>query len=128
MMGLRNLYKVFTETRRASRERATLAVVGDGPRTAELADLLGARRDMRNAEVILTVSADGISLSGKGVEDPGDIPLPSPEAAADGVLAPLIVKALGDDYLVPIAKAYPAQPTGEVLLPFPRLFIVARRA
>ncbi len=107
MMGLRNLYKVFTETRRASRERATLAVVGDSPRVGELADLMGAERNMRKAEVILTVSDGAISLSGKGVEDPNEIPLPSPEAASAGVLAPLIVKALDEDYLVPVAKAYP---------------------
>ncbi len=47
MMGLRNLYKVFTETRRASRERATLAVVGDSPRGGERADLRGAQRNIR---------------------------------------------------------------------------------
>ena len=73
MMGLRNLYKVFNETRRASRERATLAVVGDGPRVGELAALLGAQRDMRKAEVVLTVSGSTVSLSGKGVDDPGEI-------------------------------------------------------
>ena len=106
MMGLRNLYKVFNETRKASRERATLAVVGDSPRAGELADLLGAQRNMRKAEVILTVSGDGISLSGKAVEDPGEIPLPPP-GATEG-LAPRIVKALDEDYLVPLAKAYPA--------------------
>ena len=108
MMGLRNLYKVFTETRKASQGRATLAVVGDSPRTGELADLLGAQRNMRKAEVILTVSDETISLSGKAVEDPGDIPLPSREAVAAGVLAPLIVKALDEEYLVSLAKAYPS--------------------
>jgi len=107
MMGLRNLYKVFTETRRASRERATLAVVGDSLRVGELADLLGAQRNMRKAEVILTVSDAEISLSGKAVEDPGEIPLPSPSAVTAGVLAPRIVKALEEDYLVPLAKGYP---------------------
>src|SRR3712207_4899370 len=107
MMGLRNLYKVFTETRRASRGRATLAVVGDSPRVGELAGLLGAERSMRNADVILTVSGAGISLSGKGVEDPEEVPVPSEEAAAAGVLAPLIVRALEEEYLVPLAKAYP---------------------
>ncbi|QIN82379.1 DUF697 domain-containing protein [Rubrobacter tropicus] len=106
MMGLRNLYKVFAETRKASRERATLAVVGDSPRTGELADLLGAQRNMRKAEVILTVSGDEISLSGKAAEDPGEIPLPPPGATEE--LAPRIVKALDEDYLVPLAKAYPA--------------------
>lgn len=107
MMGLRNLYKVFSETRRASRERATLAVVGDSPRVGELADLLGAQRDMRKAEVILTVSGPTISLAGKGVEDPEDIPLPEP-GASPGSLAKLVVGALDEDYLVPLAKAYPA--------------------
>jgi uncharacterized protein (DUF697 family) len=107
MMGLRNLYKVFTETRRASRERATLAVVGDSPRVGEFADILGAERNMRKAEVILTVSDGAVSPSGKAVEDTGEIPLPSLEAATAGVLAPPVVKALDEEYLVPLAKAYP---------------------
>jgi hypothetical protein len=34
-MGLRNMYKVFRETRNAAREQATLAVTGDSPRAAE---------------------------------------------------------------------------------------------
>ncbi|MDQ3316173.1 MAG: DUF697 domain-containing protein [Actinomycetota bacterium] len=108
MMGLRNLYKVFTETRKASRERVTLAVVGDSFRTGELADLLGAQRNMVKAEVILTVSDAAIHLSGKAVEDPGEIPLPPPGAASADGLAPRIVKALDEEYLVPLAKAYPA--------------------
>jgi uncharacterized protein (DUF697 family) len=107
MMGLRNLYKVFTETRRASRERATLAVVGDSPRVGELADVLGAERNMRKAEVILTVSDGAISPSGKAVEDTGEIPLPPPGAVSAQELAPLVVKALDEEYLVPLAKAYP---------------------
>ncbi len=108
MMGLRNLYKVFTETRKASRERVTLAVVGDSFRTGELADLLGAQRNMVKAEVILTVSDAEISLSGKAVEDTGEIPLPPPGAASADGLAPRIVKALDEEYLVPLAKGYPA--------------------
>lgn len=107
MMGLRNLYKVFTETRRASRERATLAVVGDSLRVEELADLLGAQRNMRKAEVILTVSDAAIAPSGKAVEDVGEIPLPPPGAVSIEELAPRIVKALDEEYLVPVAKAYP---------------------
>ena len=107
MMGLRNLYKVFTETRRASRDRATLAVVGDSPRVGELADLLGAERNMRKAEVILTVSDAAISPSGKAVEDTGEVPLPPPGSVSAEELAPLIVKALDEEYLVPVAKAYP---------------------
>lgn len=100
------MYKVFNETRKASRERATLAVVGDSPRTGELAEFLGAQRTMRKAEVILTVSDGEISLSGKAVEDPGEIPLPPPGEFGD--LVPRLVGALDEDYLVPLAKAYPA--------------------
>ena len=107
MMGLRNLYKVFTETRRASRDRATLAVVGDYTRVGELADLLGAQRNMRKAEVILTVSGTGISPSGKAVEDTDEIPLPSPGPVSIEELAPRIVRALDEEYLVPVAKGYP---------------------
>ena len=107
MMGLRNLYKVFTETRKASRGRATLAVVGDSARAAEIADLLGAQRNPGKAEIVLTVSGSSASLSGKAVEDPGEIPLPPPGAAsAEGFATPL-VKALDEEYLVPLAKAYP---------------------
>jgi uncharacterized protein (DUF697 family) len=105
MMGLRDLYKVFSETRRASRERATLAVVGDSPRVGEIADLLGAERTMRRAELILTVSGDEISLSGKAVEDVGGVPLPPPGSAEE--LAPGVVAALYEGYLVPLAKGYP---------------------
>ena len=108
MMGLRNLYKVFTETRRASRERATLAVVGDSLRVEEIADLLGAERTMRRAELILTVSEDEFSLSGKAVEDPDELPLPPPGAATADALASGIVGALEEEYLVPLAKGYPA--------------------
>ena len=107
MMGLRNLYKVFTETRRASRDRATLAVVGDSLRVGELADLLGAQRNMRKAEVILTVSEAAISPSGKAVEDTDEIPLPPPGAATADELATRVVRAIDEDYLVPLAKAYP---------------------
>lgn len=108
MIGLRNLYKVFTETRKASRARATLAVVGDSPRKGELADLLGAQRTMRGAEVILTVSGSTIALSGKAIEDPGEIPLPPAEDLAVRDLTARIIDALDEDYLVPLAKAYPA--------------------
>src|ERR671921_362733 len=57
-MGLRNLYKVFRETRNAAREQATLAVTGDSARAAEVAALLGAQRGVRGAEVILAVRDD----------------------------------------------------------------------
>jgi uncharacterized protein (DUF697 family) len=107
-MGLRNLYKVFRETRNAAREQATLAVIGDSPRAAELARLLGAQRGVRGAEVILSVSEKGVTISGKAVDDPGEIPLPS--AGGNALLeelAPRIVRAMDEDYLVALAKGYP---------------------
>ena len=105
-MGLRNLYKVFNETRRAAREQATLAVVGDSPRAAEIAALLDAQRGARGAEVILSVSGDAITLSGKAVDEPGEIPLPAGEVQLDD-LARRVVRALDEDYLVALAKGYP---------------------
>src|SRR5918994_541504 len=107
-MGLRNLYKVFNETRKAAREQATLAVVGDSPRAAEIANLLGAQRGARGAEIILSVSGETLTLSGKAVEEPGEIPLPS--TGGDAGLEELttrIVRALDEDYLVALAKGYP---------------------
>jgi uncharacterized protein (DUF697 family) len=62
---------------------------------------------MRKAEVILTVSDGAIRPSGKAVENTGEIPLLPPEEATAGVLAPLVVKALDEGYLMPLAKAYP---------------------
>ena len=107
-MGLRNLYKVFNETRKAAREQATLAVVGDSPRAAEIAGLLGAQKGTRGAEVILAVSGETLTLSGKAVEEPGEVPLPP---SGGGVLlekrAPRVVRALDENYLVPLAKGYP---------------------
>lgn len=107
-MGLRNLYKVFRETRNAAREQATLAVIGDTPKAAELATLLGAQRGVRGAEVILSVSGDKVTLSGKAVDDPGEISIPSVGGKAlIEELAPQIVRALDEDYLVALAKGYP---------------------
>ena len=105
-MGLRNLYKVFNETRKAAREQATLAVVGDSPRAAEVANLLGAQRGARGAEIILSVSGETLTLSGKAVEEPGEIPLPSTDAGLEE-LTGRIVRALDEDYLVALAKGYP---------------------
>jgi uncharacterized protein (DUF697 family) len=108
VIGLRNLYKVFRETRNAAREQATLAVTGDSPRATEVAALLGAQRGVRGAEVILTVSDGGATISGRAVEDPGEISLSSKggEALLEE-LAPRIVLALEEDYLVALAKGYP---------------------
>ena len=108
MIGLRNLYRVFNETRKAAREQATLAVTGDSPEAAELAGQLDAQREVRGAEIILAVSGDRITLSGKAVEEPGEIPLPSVGGNASlEELAHRIVRALDEDYLVALAKGYP---------------------
>jgi uncharacterized protein (DUF697 family) len=110
LMGLRNVYRVFNETRKAAREQATLAVTGDSPRAAEIAALLGAQRAVEGAEVILAVSGvgDGLTLSGKAVEEPGEVALSSTsEKALLEELAPRVVRALDEDYLVPLAKGYP---------------------
>ncbi len=103
MMGLRNLYRVFRETRDAARQEATLAVTGDSPQAADLAARLGAQRAAGGAEVILAVSGSTLTLSGKGVEEPGEIPLSS----TDEELMHRIVRALDEEYLVPLAKGYP---------------------
>jgi uncharacterized protein (DUF697 family) len=108
LMGLRNVYRVFNETRKAAREQATLAVTGDSPRAAEIATLLGAQRAVKGAEVILAVSGDGLTLSGKAVEEPGEVARSSTsEKALLEELAPRVVQALDEDYLVPLAKGYP---------------------
>jgi len=105
-MGLRNLYRVFQETRDAARQEATLAVTGDSPRAAELAARLGAQREAQGAEIILTASGGTLTLSGKGIEEPGEISLPSENALLEE-LVPRVVRAMDEDYLVPLAKGYP---------------------
>lgn len=110
MMGLRNLYKVFNESRKATRERATLAVTGASPQAAELARLLGAGREVRGAEIILAVSESGgrATLSGKAVEVADEMSLPTlSETSAASEIAPRVVRALHEDYLVSLARAYP---------------------
>src|SRR5829696_4579365 len=107
-MGLRNLYRVFNETRKAAREQATLAVVGESSRAAEIAGLLGAQRETKGAEVILAVSDNTLTLSGKAVADPAEIPVPS--SSGEALLEKLttrIVRTLNEDYLVALAKGYP---------------------
>jgi uncharacterized protein (DUF697 family) len=107
-MGLRNLYRVFRETRDSARQEATLAVTGDSPRAAEIAARLGAQRGVKGAEVILAASGDTLTLSGKAVEEPGEIPLTSTDERTPlEELVPRIVRALDEDYLVPLAKGYP---------------------
>lgn len=111
MIGLRNLYKVFQETRKAAREHATLAVTGDSPRADEIAEALGAQREVRGAEIILTVLDGGerLTLSGKAVEDAEDVSL-APAGGQDWLkeLALKVVRALDEEYLVPLGRGYPA--------------------
>ncbi len=108
MIGLRNLYRAFRETRDAAREQATLAVTGDSPLAADLAARLGAQRGDQGAEIILAASGETLALSGKGVEDPGELRLSSTgEKAALEELVPRVVRAVDEDYLVPLAKGYP---------------------
>jgi len=103
-MGLRNLYRVFRETREAARQETTLAVTGDSSRAAEIAERLGAQRTARGAEIILAVSGKTLAISGKAVDEPGEIPLSS----RDEELVYRVVRALEEEYLVSLAKGYPA--------------------
>ncbi len=110
MMGLRNLYRVFKESRKAARKRATLAVTGNSPRASEIAALLGAERGSLGAEVILRVPEGGgrLTLSGKAVEDPDDLELSAVrEDAVREELVPRIVRALEDEYVIPLGRGYP---------------------
>jgi uncharacterized protein (DUF697 family) len=108
LMGLRNLYRVFRETRDAAKQEATLAVTGDSPLAVEIASRLGAQRVVKGAEIVLAASGDTLTLSGKAVEEPGEIPLSSTdERALLEELVPRVVHALDEDYLVPLAKGYP---------------------
>lgn len=52
-MSLRGLFRVFNETRRAARERATVTVTGEGGGADRLALMLDAGRGVRGAEIIL---------------------------------------------------------------------------
>jgi len=110
MMGLRNLYRVFKESRKSARKRATLAVTGNSPRASEIAALLGAERGSLGAEVILRVPEGGgrLTLSGKAVEDPDDLELSAVrEDAVREELVPRIVRALEDEYVIPLGRGYP---------------------
>ena len=110
MMGLRNLYKVFNESRKVTRRRATIAVTGSSPRAGAIADYLGAQRDAKGAEIVLDVHATGdeISLSGKQVDYPDDLTLTATDSyTLEHELLPKLVRALDKDYLVAVARAYP---------------------
>ncbi len=116
MLGLRNLYRVFHESRAAARKHATLAVVGDTPEAERLAELLDAQRGARGAEILLTVTgARGgtggveVSFSGEAVEDAQEaVFLPDiTEEAVLRELAPRLAGSLDEEHLVSLGRGYP---------------------
>lgn len=112
MLGLRNLYRVFQESRTTARSLATLAVSGNAPEAAALASLLNAVKAPGEPEVLLSVShlPDGrveVSFSGKGIEDEDSVTLSDvAERTVREELAPRLVQALDEEYLVPLARGY----------------------
>ena len=108
MLGLRNMYRVFRESRGAARREVTLAVVGNGPEAEKLADLLEAQRKTGGAQVILTVQ-DGVYIAGRAVENPGDLELPEKltEESVRETFSYAVVQAMDEDYLVPFGRGYP---------------------
>jgi uncharacterized protein (DUF697 family) len=114
LLGLRNLYRVFHESRAAARKHATLAVRGDTPETERLAGLLDAGRYTTGAEVLLTVAgASGagveVYVSGEAVESIETVSLSAitEETVLRG-LVPRLVDCLDEDYLIPLGRGYPA--------------------
>jgi uncharacterized protein (DUF697 family) len=116
LLGLRNLYRVFHESRAAARKHATLAVVGDTPEAERLAELLDAQRGARGAEILLTVTgARGgtggveVSFSGEAVEDAQEaVFLPDiTEEAVLRELAPRLAGSLDEEHLVSLGRGYP---------------------
>ncbi|WP_152670572.1 YcjF family protein [Rubrobacter aplysinae] len=117
-MSIRSLYRVFNETRRAARERATVAVTGKGGGADSLARALGAGRGTRGAEIIIAVREGSggetvLDLSGKAIESPGELtlrsePLLSPEAELLGEVVPWVAGRLDEDYLVSLGRGYEA--------------------
>lgn len=114
MLGLRNLYRVFHESRAAARKDADLAVTGDAPEADRLASLLDARRGTSGAEILATVTrARGggieVSLSGEAVDDEKEkIHLSSiTEETVLQELAPRIAGALHEDHLAALGRGYP---------------------
>jgi uncharacterized protein (DUF697 family) len=113
MLGLRNLYRVFHESRAAARKHSTLAVSGNLPEASVLAELLDAQRSLAGAEILLTVTGarNGgveVSISGEAVEDAQTISLSSvTEESVRRELAPRVAHSLDEDYLVSLGRGYP---------------------
>lgn len=114
MLGMRNLYRVFNESRATARKHSTLAVAGSLPESTKLADLFDASGGaVAEAEVLLTVTgiSDGgikVAVSGEAVEDAETISLSAvTEEAIIKELAPGVAGALEEDYLVSLGRGYP---------------------
>jgi len=117
-MSFKGLYRVFNESRKAARQRATVAVTGEGAGAGRLAELLDAGRGTQGAEIILSVqeSPDGetaVGISGKAVDDPGELtlrsdPVLSPREEVLGEVVPWVAGALDENYLVPLGRGYEA--------------------
>ena len=113
MLGLRNLYRVFHESRAAARKHAALTVVGQTPEAGRLADLLEAQRGNGEAEILLTLAGarnGGVEvyLSGEAVEDEEMIFLSSTtEETVLRELVPRVVESLNEEYLVSLGRGYP---------------------
>jgi uncharacterized protein (DUF697 family) len=114
LLGLRNLYRVFHESRAAARRHAALAVTGDLPEAEKLANLLGAQRGTKGAEIVVSVTGarDGsieVSLTGEAVEDTGEAIFLSAvtREAVLRELTPHVTSSLHEDYLVSLGRGYP---------------------
>ena len=110
MLGLRNVYRVFRESRGDARRQASLAVVGDALEAGRLAIALGAQSTARGAEIVLTITDGLVAISGEAVEEPEEMAFPvgAPVEAVVERIAPRIVAALDEDYVVPLGRGYPA--------------------
>lgn len=116
-MSVRNLYRVFNETRKAARERATVAVTGDSAGAGRLAKLLNVGRSVKGAEIIISVRESAgepvLEVSGKAVESPGELtlradPVLAPDEELLGEVVPWVVEAMDEDYLVSLGRGYEA--------------------
>lgn len=117
-MSVRNLYRVFNETRKAARERATVAVTGESGGAGRLAKLLGAERSVKGAEIIISVRERPgeeavLEVSGKAVESPGELTLRAdlvlaPDQELLDEVVPWVVEALDENYLVSLGRGYEA--------------------
>ena len=113
MLGMRNLYRVFHESRATARKHSTLAVTGSLPEATTLADLLDAQRNARGSEILLTVTGGPsgsieVAISGEAVEYEETVSLSVvTQETVLGKLVPRLVGALEEDYLVSLGRGYP---------------------